>query len=266
MLNLILYKRGIKENIKIVLIFAAVLTMYFTIMISMFDPALGSILTAFIKAMPEIMNMFGMNLSSTTLTGFMSTYLYGFIMLVFPMIFSIINANRLVARHVAKGSMVYLLSAPVSRKTIVFTQMKVLGSGLFFLILYATVFGIAACETSFPGELEIPKFILLNVGAFGLHLLIAGICFLSSCIFNETKHSIAIGAGIPALAYVIQMLAKSGEALSYAKYATFFTLFNPEGIIAGDTVAFIQMLVLFLSAFIIFAISVIVFTRKDMPI
>lgn len=266
MLNMTLYKCGIKDNFKIILIFAAVLTMYFTIMVSMFDPTLGSALNEFVKAMPELMNMFGMNPSTTTLTGFMSAYLYGFIMLVFPMIFSIISANRLVARHVDKGSMVYLLSAPVRRKTIVFTQMKVLGSGIFILVLYATVLGIVACESSFPGELDIPKFILLNVGVFGLQLLIGGICFLSSCIFNETKYSIAFGAGIPAMAYLIQMLANSGESLSNAKYATFFTLFNPDVIIAGDSVAFIQIVVLFLASFIIFTASAIIFTRKDMYI
>lgn len=266
MLNMTLYKRGMRENIKIILVFLAVLTMYFTIIVTMFDPTLGSALSELAKAMPELMNMFGMNPSSSTLTGFMSAYLYGFIMMIFPMVFSIISANRLVARHVDKGSMVYLLSAPVKRKTIVFTQINVLISGIFIIVLYATCLGIATCESSFPGQLDIPKFIFLNVGVFGLQLLIGGICFLSSCVFNETKYSIAFGAGIPALAYVIQMLANSGEELSNAKYATFFTLFNSDGIIAGDTVAYIQILVLFLASFILFTASVITFKRKDMPI
>ena len=266
MINTTLYKRGMRESIKIILIFIAVLTMYFTVLIPMFDPKLGSVLNEFLETMPDLMNMFGMNPSSTSLTGFMSAYLYGFIMLIFPMVFLIINANRLVARHVDKGSMVYLLSAPVTRKSIVFTQMSVLGSGLLILIIYATALGIVTCESTFPGELDIPMFILINISVFGLHLFIGGICFLCSCLFNETKHSLALGAGIPALAYVIQMLANSDEALGNFKYATFFTLFNPDGLIAGSTAAYVQMTVLFVASFFIFIASALIFTKKDMHI
>ena len=50
MINWTLYKRGIRGSWKMLLIFAAVLTMYFTIIISMFDPALGSALNEFAKA------------------------------------------------------------------------------------------------------------------------------------------------------------------------------------------------------------------------
>lgn len=266
MLNMTLYKRGMQENYKMILIFVAVLTMYFLVVIPMFDPALGSALDEFFKAMPELMKMFGMNPASTSLTSFMASYLYGLIMLIFPMIFSIICANRLVARHVDKGSMVYLLAAPVKRTTIAFTQIKVLCSGIFILVIYATVLGIVACEGSFPGKLDIPGFIMLNVGVLALQLLIAGICFLSSCIFNDTRQSVAFGAGIPGLAFVIQLLANTGDSLSKAKYFTFFTLFNTDGIISGDSVAVIQILILFIAAIIVFAAALTVFVKKDMHI
>lgn len=266
MFNFTLYKRGMKESWKMLVIFAAVLTMYFTIIITMFDPKLGSALNEFAKAMPELMAMVGMNPSSTTMIGFMSAYLYGFIMLVFPMIFSILSANRLIARHVDKGSMVYLLAAPVKRRTVAFTQMKVIASGIFALVMYATVMGIIDCELSFPGELEIGKFILLNIGVLCLHLFIGGICFLCSCIFNDTKFSIGVGAGIPALAFIIQMMANAGKELENAKYATFFTLFNPDGIIAGEVEAFWGVAVLFVGALALFISAIMIFTKKDLHI
>lgn len=75
------------------------------------------------KAMPQLMNMVGMSGTETTLVGF--------IMLIFPMVFAIIMGNSLVAKRVDSGSMAYLLSAPVSRAKIVFTQIKVLGTGVF---------------------------------------------------------------------------------------------------------------------------------------
>ncbi|HPU18342.1 MAG TPA: ABC transporter permease, partial [Bacillota bacterium] len=181
MINWTLYKRGIKGSWKMILIFAAVITMYFTVIISMFDPALGSVLDEFAKAMPELMAIVGMTPASAELVSFMEAYLYGFIMLVFPMVFCILSAHKLISRHVDRGSMTYLLSAPVRRETVAFTQMKVMVTGLFMLVLYATLLGIVDCEISFPGELDTGKFILLNVGVFCLQLFVGGICFLCSC-------------------------------------------------------------------------------------
>ena len=266
MINWTLFKHGMQRSWRLLIIFGAVLTMYFTIIVSMFDPELGSALDEFAKAMPEIMAMVGMNPASGELVNFMAAYLYGFIMLVFPMIFSILSANRLIARHVDRGSMSYLIAAPVRRVTVAFTQMKVMAAGIFAIVFYAALLGIAVCEISFPNELEIGKFILLNVGVLCLQLFIGGICFLCSCVFNDSKYAMGVGAGIPALAFVIQMMSNAGKELENAKYATFFTLFNPDGIIAGETGAIGGIAVLFIGAILLLGAAVIVFTKKDMPI
>lgn len=266
MLNMTLYQYGMKGSYKMLLVFASVLTMYFTIIIYMFDPELGKALNEFSKAMPEMMAMFGMNPSSSTLLGFMSAYLYGFIMLVFPMVYSILTANRLIARYVDQGSMAHLLAAPVKRTTVAFTQMKVLATGLFILVAYATIIGIVAAEILFPGELDINKYIILNIGTLCLQLFIGGICFICSCIFNDTKYSVGFGAGIPALEFVVQMLANVGEESEKAKYATFFTLFNSDELIAGSAKAYWGIFVLFIGAMVLFTASIVIFKKKDLHI
>lgn len=266
MINWALYKRGLQGSWKILLIFAAVLTMYFTIIISMFDPALGSALDEFAKAMPELMAIVGMVPASGELVSFLSAYLYGFLMLVIPMIFSIIIANKLISRHVESGSMTYLVAAPVKRTTVSFTQVKVLLTGLFALVLYATVLGIVVCELSFPGELAIGKFLLLNAGLLCLQLFIGGICFFSSCLFNDSKNAVGVGAGIPLLGFVIQMMANAGKELENIKYATFFTLFNSDEIIAGEASAYWGMAILFVGAIALFSAAITVFSKKDLHI
>lgn len=266
MINWTLYRRGMQVSWKLLLIIAAVLTMYFTIIVSMFDPALGSALDEFAKAMPDLMAAVGMNPTSSELVNFMAAYLYGFIMLLFPMIFSIVLANKLVASLVERGSMVYLVSAPVKRSTIAFTQMKVMATGLVALVSYATMLGILVCEISFPGELAIGKFILLNLGVLCLQLFIGGICFLSSCVFNETKYAVGVGAGVSALGFVIQMMANAGEELENAKYATFFSLFNPDGIIDLDKSSIAGIVILFVGAIILYSVAIRVFSKKDLHI
>lgn len=266
MINGALLKRGLLSSWKTLVIFAAVLTMYFTIIISMFDPELGSALNELAKAMPELMAIVGMNPSDATMTGFMSAYLYGFIMLVIPMLFSILSASRLMARHIDRGSMAYLLSAPVERREVAVTQMLTLISGITVIILYAAAIGITASALSFPGELDIAKFILINCGALGLQLFIGGICFLASCIFNDVKYAVGAGAGIPALMLIIQMLANAGDKFAALKYATFFSLYDTKGLLALDTQAIINTAILFIGAAILYLTAIRVFCKKDLHI
>ena len=265
-MNSTLYRQGMKGSWKLLLIFGAVLAMYFIVIITMFDPSLGSALDELNKAMPELMSIVGMNNSDSSLVGFIASYLYGFLMLVFPMVFSILTANRLVARHVERGSMAYLVVSPVSRVKVILTQLAVLVSGIIILVIYAFIIGVVSSEILFPGELDIISYLYINLGVLTLQLFIGGVCFLASTIFNETKYSIALGAGITALGFIIQMLANAGQQLENAKYATFFTLFNPQKIIAGDGSAMVSMIILFIGAIILYVCAINVFSKKDIPV
>lgn len=266
MLNKTLYLRGIKSLWLMAAIFITVLTLYFVIIISMFDPALGSALNEFAKVMPELMAIVGMNPGDASMISFMSSYLYGFIMLVFPMVFSILANTQLITRHIDKGSMTYLLASPVKRSAVAFTQAAVLISGVVLIVAYTCVLGITAAQISFAGELDIPKFILINAGVLSLQLFIAGIGFIAAVIFNNSKLSLGVGAGIPALCMVLQMASNAGDKFSAIKYATFFTLFDTKGLIAGEIPAIVGIICLFLGAIILFGASIFIFTKKDLHI
>ncbi len=266
MINMALYKREMKGSIKQLIIFGAVITLYVSIIISMYDPELMKTLDGFAEAMPELMAAVGMRANAGTLLGFMVSYLYGFILLIFPMLFSILKGNALIAKYVDKGSMALLAAAPVKRRTIAFTQMKVLISGIVLLILYSTILEIICAESGFHGELDITALFVVNGGLLCLHLFIGGICFLSSCICSDTKYSVALGAGIPIFMYVLQMLANVGGDAEAAKYFTFFTLFDADGLVAGESKAIISVLILFTGAAILYALGIMIFDRKDLHI
>lgn len=266
MISLPLYKLGMKSVYKPLLIFMAVFLLYISTIVTMFDPDLGKALDEFSQTMPELMAMFGMTASGATLISFLSTYLYGFIMLVFPFVFTIIVANSLVVRHVDRGSMAYLLAASQTRVRVILTQMVVYITAIFALILFGTILGIAISEWMFPGELDINLFIMLNVGVLCLHFAIGGFCFLASCITNETRYSLFIGAGFIVLSYLLQMLANVGDKLENLKYMTFFTLFDAEGIIAKDSSAYIMMAILVLAGILLYTLALYAFNKRDLPI
>lgn len=266
MFNWTLYKREMKNSIKLLVIFSAVLTLYIFIIINLYNPEMMRMLEEWGEAMPGVMAAMGMAAGTTSLLGFMQSYLYGFILLIFPMVFCILRGNGLIAKYVDQGSMVSLVAAPVKRRTVAFTQMKVLASGVLILVIYSTVLEVVLTEISFSGELDITGLLLLNAGLLCLHLFIGSICFLASCAFSETKYSIGFGAGIPALMFVLQMLANVGGEAEKAKYFTFFTLFNPLGIITKDSSAMIGVFALLLGSIILYLLGIIIFSRKDLHI
>lgn len=267
MINSVLFKKTIRSSYKIVLIILAVLIMYVAIITHMYDPDdMGAIQSlADMKFPPELLNAFGFDLNSVKLTGFIASFLYGMIMLVFPMIMYMVLANRYIASMVDKGSMACLLSTPNSRRKISFTSALTLVLSVLFLITVITAVILCECEYLFSGELDVWLFIKMNTGLFLLHFMLSSICFCASCIFNESKTSLIFGAGIPVLMFVLQMLAQASKDLDKFKYTTLFTLYNASDIAAGKTVLpqFVAMAIIGL---ILYTAGIIVFDKKDIPL
>jgi ABC-2 type transport system permease protein len=264
MFNLALYKKEMKGSLKMIGILGAVLTLYIWVIIAMYDPEAMALLDGYVEMLPELMAAVGMTAGATSLTGFLASYLYGFLLLVFPMIFSILTANKLIARYVDRGSMVCLVAAPVKRSKLAATQAAVLLSGIFALTLFAALLELVVGAAMFPNDLEVGKLLLLNFGLLCVQLFIGGICFLSSCFFSDARYSVGVGAGVPIFMFVLQMLANTGSTA--VKYTTFFSLFNPSKIIAADGLAIAGIFVLLAGAVGLFAAAVAVFCKKDLHI
>lgn len=262
----VLMKREWKSNYKILLLFMAVLTLYESLIVAMYDPKLGESLNMMAETMPQIFAAFGMTDPGLTLLDFITNYLYGFILTMIPLIYTIIMCHRLIARYIDKGSMAYLLATPHTRAQIMFTQLSVLLSGVFLLIGYSVVLILGCSSMMFQETIEIGQFLMMNIGLLAIHSFFACVCFLSACSFNETKLSIGIGAGIGMASLLIQMLSQVSENIDFLKYITPLTLFDPHGLQAFDLQTMIYMFVLFLLSIGCIVITYIVFQKRDLPL
>lgn len=266
MISMPLLKKEVKSNYKLFIIFAAVLAMYISVIIPMFDPKIGNALAEFEKAMPEIMAAFGMSNPGTTLIEFINTYLFGFLFMVFPMIFEIIIANKLIAKYVDSGSMAYLLATPNKRGKIAITQAVFMLLSVGALILFITLVGVISSEAYFPGDLDIKKYILMNVGLYCLHIAIGGLGFFASCISNDIKLSYSISAGIPIGFFIIQLLANMGGKLENFKYFTIFTLLDTNKLINGESTGVWMFLALLAIGIVLYIAGILRFNKKDLPL
>ena len=114
-MNGVLFRRSARSLWKTWVVFAAVLSLYVSMITAMFAPKLNATLDEIVTAMPQLMNMVGMQAGSSSLGGFLINYLYGFLLLLLPLVFSILAANRLVARWVDTGRVAYLLASTTAR-------------------------------------------------------------------------------------------------------------------------------------------------------
>ncbi|MFA9466984.1 MAG: ABC transporter permease subunit [Velocimicrobium sp.] len=265
-MNVTLLKREIKANYKLLLIFMAVLTLYGSMIISMFDPKLGESLEQMAQTMPQLFAAFGMMKAGTTLLSFSVNYLYGFLLIAFPSVFIILLSNKLMARYIDRGSMAYLLATSNKRRTIATTQAVVLLLNVCFLIAYMTILCVIVSGAMFPHELEVAKFVMVNVGLLGLLFFLSGLCFFSSSVFNDSKLSNGVGAGCVIVFLLIQMISQVGNKFEGLKYLTPFTLFDTNGLMEYNERAILMMLSLYLAGICLFGIAIFLFDRRDLAL
>lgn len=261
-----LFAREVKANYKILFIFLAVISMYGSIIIAMFDPKLGDSIKMMAEGMPEMFAAFGMSNFSPVLVEFLGNILYGFIFIVFPLIFTMILNSRIVTRYIDRGSMAYLLATPNSRKKIIVTQAFVSFLSIVCIVAYMIGLGIVVSSIMFSGELEIGKFLLINVGLFSLLIFLSGLCFAAACIFQDAKMANGVGMGACIAFLLLKMLSQASDKAEFFKYTTPITLFDPTAIIDGATSGYVGIGILFVVGMIFYTVGIQVFVKKDLSL
>jgi len=261
-----LFKATIKQNLIVMLIIIGALMLYLPIIISMYNPEMQDSLNEVLELFPEqFLAAMGFSAASNDLLNFVATYFYGFLILLLPMIFTIVAANRAIASHVDKGSMAYLLSTPNTRSKIAITQAVYLLMSITFIISLVTIVGIIISQILYPGELDVKRFIILNLGVLLLYYSLTGLSFFASCSFNDTKDSLMLGAGLPVAFLLLHMLSNVGESAEFLKYFTIYTLFDPAKITSGNGYGG-SFLILGILAICFYIAGIISFKKRDLPL
>jgi ABC-2 type transport system permease protein len=262
-----LFKYNIKANKTLWFILVMVMLMYYTIIISMFDPENIEALTNMLELFPkELIDAMGFSNFGPTLLTFITGYIYGFLIFLFPMIIAVVVNHKLVASLVDKGSMAYLISGPHSRTQVALTQVA---SSIFSITLFficTTITTAIASHFMFPNELDLSTFIYLNFYTIILYWAISSIAFFASCIADDSKISLSIGVGFPVAFLVIQMLSGVGEDFKWLEYFTMYSLFNPDLLIQNDSFVIIGMISLLSIALVLYSLGVYIFNKKNLYI
>lgn len=230
--------------------------------------AKSSALNDVIKQMPEsIQRTFGMQGGIQQLSDYLASEYYGLLFQLILMAYSVITAIQLVGRLVDQGSMAYLLSTPVSRTKIALTQGSVLVCGLLVIAICNTVGGVLGVHLFLDHPpFDTAAFVQVNLVGFLLFAVIGGYSFLCSSIFNDEKRAVSIAATLTVLFFALDLVSKLSTNLAWMKHLTVFTLFKPQEIARGTYDVLPTSLGLAAAAIVFFAMSVVVFKKRDLPL
>ncbi|MEG0327082.1 MAG: ABC transporter permease subunit [Erysipelothrix sp.] len=263
-MNLSLFKHEMKSNSKLLALFLTIITLYGSIITLMYDPKLGESMNSLAQSMPELFAAFGMKDPGSTMISFLANYLYGFILILIPFIFSLILAYKLIGKYLANGSFAYLLNSNVSRKEIFFTQLLTASLNILVLLLYTIGIVIIISELKFPGDLDIGRFIILNGCLLILQYFFLSVCFFCAISWDDAKYSMGVASIVGFGSILIQMLSQINSNTTFLEYFTPLTLFKPFDIINGQSESYLLIGVLGIITLVIIVISPIRFKRRNL--
>ena len=197
--------------------------------------------------------------------------------LLLPIIYMIMASNNLIAGQVDSGSMAYVLSTSTKRITVAFTQAVYLVGSLLAMFLLTTATG-CVCLAIVGTEVGLTygKLLLLNLGAFLVLFAMSGLNFFTSCYFDRSKRSMAIGGGLSTFALVAAMLGLFGspvipkvvrlDSLNFFNYTTIITMFDVVSIMDGTTAFIWKFAVLAVLGVVGIVAGSLKFTKKDLPL
>ena len=197
--------------------------------------------------------------------------------LLLPIIYMIMASNNLISGQVDSGSMAYVLSTSIKRKTVAFTQAVYLVGSLLAMFLLTTATGcVCLAIVGTDIGLTYGKLLLLNLGAFLVLFALSGLNFFTSCYFDRSKRSMAIGGGLSIFALVAAMLGLFGspvipkvvrlDSLNYFNYTTIISMFDVVSIMDGTTVFVWKFAILAALGLIGLIAGSVKFTKKDLPL
>lgn len=223
----------------------------------------GDVLQQYIESFPAaLIEAFGIT-DLTSYAGFMGAE---FLNLVWPLIvsiFLIMSGTAVVAQEVERGTIEFWLSVPEERWRLLASKIVALLGSLLLLVLVTLVplgLGANALGESLP-RMSLPAtgLVLLSYG-----IAVGGYSVLLSAVASDRSKPAGIAAGLTLGFYLLYVVGSLGDRLSWLKYISIFTAFQPQAALAEGTVPVLGVLILIAIGLACAVGSLIIFQRRDL--
>ena len=209
------------------------------------------------------------------------TIFYGMMTTILPGIYVLVTSNKLLASQVDRGSMAYVLSTPVKRSTVTFTQsfflvnslvlMFAVQTGAHLLVNHAKPVSMSTLGyTMLSGDLTSKMIMQVNLSALMVCIALAGVCFMFSGVFSSSKYAIGLSGAFVGVSILANMLAMFGNlgvnGLDKFKYLTVCSFYDYRSVLFANNDWIQKMIYPAVIAAAAFGLGQLVFKKKDLPL
>ena len=267
MINIPILKKNFREHIWLWGIVTAVLVLYLFLLLGTYAPdGKAGVILLFSGLPSAVQTALGAGNYGLSLSGILGGYFWENIFTLVPFVVSIPVAASFVAGKLESGAFAWILSAPVEREKLLFTQIYSFTFALFALFFVNCLVGIV-CGLAFCGSyFVISEFLLMCLGGFCLHFCLGGLLFVMSAMCDEKALAVMITTGIVLLFYILKMLASLGGIFGYLKYVTIFSMYLADDVIDGGMFFIWKYPVLILAGVLLYWLSMRIFEKRDLPL
>lgn len=267
-MNLALFKAMFKLQLRPIASFTIGSILYLWLEIWVYpsmssSPALNQLLQ---KLPPSFIQAFGLQGGIQNLSTFLASEYYGLLFIIILMIYCVLTATQQISRFVSNGSMAFLLSTPVSRSKVAFTQAAVILAGLLSIVILTFFGGWYGSIWLINGKLGFEQFFQMNAMALMLFFFISSYAFLISVMMNDEKKALGLSGGLSVVFFGFHLISKMSDKLSGLKYVTPFTTFNPTDISNGTSNLVIPAIGLLAGGIILYLTAIYLFKKRDLPL
>lgn len=263
--------KELKKDFKSILIFTALMSIFFMWFVSFFDPELLAGLEEAFEAYPEVIRlMVGQFASLGEFGGFLNIYLFSISWFYFGIYF-ILKSGQNIPKEIDFKTIDIVLSKPITRTE--FT----LGKYLSFLvemlfIFYGIMVSVLLGIMIFPTATASPIFLNEIIFAF-LWNYIFMVALISTGFFFSTflssKKSLAFGFGVIIFFYAIGQFWKAfPEGVQDIKRISIFFYSDMSNLLVNhiwDNVG-LHILILLTYSIVLAISAVIIFNKRDIPV
>ena len=255
MLSFPLLKIFLKNTWKLWAIFVGILLMYMLIMVFTFDQ---------MREAMQSMEVMGLTVVMDSRFDMLASMYFDMIVFMFPMIFYIILANKLVSKTVDDKSMSSFLSSSLSRRQYTVTAALFLVASI--VAMFFVVFAVGGLSLIMFETINWANWMAMLLTTLTCTLAIASLCFFFSTVFAANKTGNTFMVGIPVMFFLLMFLGEI-PSLEFLHYLTPFGYVDSFAIAHGvESLWWLINLVFIVIATVFLTVSIYIFDKKQLSI
>ena len=260
--------KELKTGKKGILIYTALLGLFYMWFVSIFDPVFFEDFEALLESYPEaIRQMIGEFYSLSTIGGLMNIYLFSMSLFFFGVYF-LLKASQDIPREIDSKTIDTMLSKPIKRWEFSLGKYlyHIIGAIIVLVgVMLAVILGIFIMPNVSPNDVPWAELLTAFVVMILLNLGIISTGFIFST-FLPSKKALVLGFGTVIFFYAIGQFWQSfPEAIQEIKYISIFYYSDMSNLIVNSNWDMVLLKIIFLSTYSILltTLSVLFFNKRD---